>query len=123
MLLNPNLTKEEISDEEIIYEYLNEQNYKKANLHEIMAVRANENTQIKELLFDIITDSKKRTEYFAGSLIHSWLPTLFILEHGNLNLKNELKSLLSSTWSIEEKSSFLSYLRNDHQKLSFLKDF
>lgn len=38
MLLNPKLSKEEISDEEIIREYLNEVNYKKAELFSLMKV-------------------------------------------------------------------------------------
>jgi len=121
-MLDPNLSKAEISDDFIIEEYKNPKKYTRANLYSIMAVRANHNKQIKVFLFEMIKDKKKRDEFFVGAIIHSWLPVLHILEHGKNDIKIQMKAVMSENWSDEEKRLFLNYIKKDQEYYSLLND-
>ena len=117
-MLNPNLSRKEISDESILEEYLLPKKYKRAHLYAIMSVRANKNNQIKEYLFDLIKDKDKREELFVGTIIHAWLPVLHILENGSTEIKSELKSILEKVWDREEKRLFVSYIKKEQEYYS-----
>lgn len=121
-MLDPNLNKDEIGDNEIIEEFNNPQKYGQARLYSIMAKRANENDQIKDYLFEVIKDKKKRNEFFAGAIIHAWLPALHILQNSNDSVKQELKSVISENWDKEEKRLFLNYIEKEHDFYTLLKD-
>lgn len=121
-MLDPNLSKTVISDEEIINEFKNPVKYKRAHLYSIMAMRANENPLVKTYLFEIIKDKEKREKLFVGSIIHAWLPVLHILQNGNNQIKKEMKLILGETWSEEEKRLFLNYVKKHADFYSLVKD-
>ena len=111
-VIDPNTSYEDISDELIIKEFTDPQRFKPALLFALMAKRANKNDDIKELLFDVVTDEKKRNERFLNTLPYAWIPVLYILEHGSEELKSELLAKLKK-WSMEERKMLLSYVKID----------
>ncbi|MEL6863053.1 MAG: hypothetical protein AAFP19_01480 [Bacteroidota bacterium] len=121
MMIDPNTSQKEISDDDLIAEFKNPKKYRKALLYSLMAMRANKNNEIKILLFDFITDEKNRNEYFLGTLIHAWLPVLHILDHGTPLLKSELKEVLKK-WPLDERESFLNYVYKEESYRKFLED-
>lgn len=119
-MIDANTSYEEISDAELIAEFISPKKYKRALLYALMAKRSNHNERIKELLFKVILDEGKRKERFLNTLPHSWIPTLYILEHGNDLLKNELLGKLKE-WTNDEKELFLNYVKKDKEYLEFLQ--
>ena len=111
-MIDPNTSYEDISDELIIKEFTDPQRFKPILLYALMTKRANKNNEIKELLFDVVTDEKKRNERFLTKLPHAWIPVLFILEQGSEELKIELLAKLTK-WSMEERKMLLSYVKTD----------
>lgn len=122
MMVDPNLSKDILSDEEIIHEFNSPQKYSRARLYSIMAKRANDNSILKEYLFEVIKNEESRKEFFAGAIIHSWLPALHILQNSNLEIKNELKSVLAECWDYEEKRLFVNYIKKEPEYYALLND-
>jgi hypothetical protein len=56
-------------------------------MYPLMANCANKNTQIKDLLFEVILDKKKQKEVVMDIIKDAWLPALFLLEEGSCVLK------------------------------------
>ncbi|MBS9463282.1 hypothetical protein KIM67_12765 [Flagellimonas sp. 389] len=122
MMVEPNLSKEELSDEELIQEFNSPKKYSKARLYAIMAKRANDNSILKEYLFAVIKNEERRKEFVFGAIMHSWLPALHILQNSNLEIKNELKSVLAKVWNQEEKRLFVDYIKKEPEYYALLND-
>jgi hypothetical protein len=121
MLVNPNITSDELSDEEILTEYYTPSKYAQRSLYGVMAKRATTNSRFKEILFEVIMSNKTRKEKEMGFIMHSWLPAIFILREGSDKLKIELKQVLKG-WTHEEKKIFLSYIKSDQEYFCLLYD-
>jgi hypothetical protein len=120
-VLNPNISREELSDDNLIFEYYNQKKYKKRQLYEILSVRCNENDEIKELLLNIIKDKDARVEIEFGFIKHAWLPLIYLLKNGSTRTINDLKEILKK-WDFKEKQDLLDYIKQDAFYYETLKD-
>jgi hypothetical protein len=121
MLLDPNISVNEISDEALISEFHKPTKYTKRSLYGVMANRASNNDKIKNLLFELIISEEARYETEMGFIMHAWLPAIFILQESNDAVKLELKHLLKN-WTQEEKELFLFYIKRDQEYYCLLYD-
>lgn len=121
MLIDPNITENEISNEELISEFHTPTKYTKRSLYGVMAHRASNNNLLKNLLFDVIISDEARQETEMGFIMHSWLPAICILKESNEEVKLELKNVLKN-WTKEEKDLFLSYVKKDQEYFCLLYD-
>ncbi len=121
MLLDPNISISEISDEELISEFHKPTKYTKRSLYGLMANRASNNDKIKNILFEVIISDEARHETEMGFIMHAWLPAIFILQESNDAVKLELKQLLKN-WTKDEKDAFLFYIKKEQEYYCLLYD-
>lgn len=121
MIINPDISKDELSDVQLISEYNNPVKYTIRSLYGVMAKRASANDDIKNILFGIILSEDARKESEMGIIMHAWLPAIFILQLSTDDLKQELKKVLRQ-WSDEEKKMFLGYIKSDQEYYCLLYD-
>lgn len=121
MIVDPNISSSDLTDEEIINEYNNPKKYSKRSLYGVMAKRAAENNIIKDILFDIIISDEARNKTEMGFIMHSWLPAIFILQEAKDSVKLELREILK-TWTKDEKETFLFYIKKEPEYYCLLYD-
>lgn len=120
-MLDPKTDILEISNEELLREFNTSNKYTKMNLYALMSTRANINSEIKSKLFEQILNMDARREVVSGRIMHSWFPAIYILKHGNDNLKLDLKEVLKQ-WTKEEKRNFLDYIKSEQEYFCLLYD-
>ncbi|WP_421948335.1 hypothetical protein [Phaeodactylibacter xiamenensis] len=121
MLLDPNTKQSEISDQLLLQEFENPKRFAKMHLYALMARRANTNHAIKLKLFEQILNADARLETVVGSIKHSWIPAIYLLQEGTDNLRIELKGILKE-WTLKEREHFLDYVKKDQEYYSLLFD-
>ncbi len=120
-MLNPNISRDRLSDDNLILEFHTQKNYKKRLLYEILSVRCNENDEIKRLLLSIIEDEDARAEIEFGVIKHAWLPLIYLLQNGSIEVIADLKETLKK-WNLKEKKDLLNYIKQDAVYYETLKD-
>jgi ATP-dependent protease Clp ATPase subunit len=120
-IVDPNISRDELSDEEILKEYYQQPKNVISNQYGVMARRANDNLTIREALFELITSDQARNNKAMGFIMQSWLPAIYILKESNDEVKLELKKVLKN-WTQEEKELFLSYIKSDQEYYCLLYD-
>lgn len=100
------------SDEELINAYNDPHRLGKWNLYDELACRANENDQVRSLLFEVISSHEAQEEVAMGFIKHSWLPSISILKFGNAESVEILLCRLQE-WPSEELSLFKNYMKTD----------
>lgn len=119
-VLNPDTSKEEISNSELIKEYETPVKYYRWHLYDLMARRASDDELVLKILIAATSSEQFKSEKVIGFIKHSWLPLISVLNYGSDKVLENLCSHFSR-WSDEEKELFTSYLKTDTLLLNRLK--
>lgn len=111
-LVDPNISEEILSNEQLLKEYLNPKGIGKWNYYALLARRASTSQEILDLLLNVVISEKARSEQAMGFIMHAWLPAIFILKDGNENTISYLCEKLKY-WTSDELAEFKSYLKSD----------
>lgn len=118
-LVDPNISEEVLSNEQLLREYLDPKGMGKWNYYALLARRASKSQKILDILLDIIVSEKARSEQAMGFIVHAWLPAIFILKDGDEKTVSYLCEKLRC-WTRDEIADFKFYLKSDPDMLEYL---
>lgn len=120
-IVSPDTPLEKLSNDELLAEFQEEKSYKKANLYALVARRANCDFRVKQLLLSLVLDYRLREELFLNTIIHAWVPILFMMEESAPHVKSEILGSIANEWTIREKQEFLDYIKLSPEYFQFFK--